>query len=507
MGWSLKNIQDRDWQYSLADEFANNPDQNYVIWSPTGMGKTVLTYLGLSRAKNIGRMDGKKAVIVPHSRFMEGQWYEYAKHFGLSKSASVVKNDKMMSYTSRTGSPWKNQRIKVNEWRREKLKDGDIIISTPGVLSNDLQNNVYDKKMVDKTEMVIFDEAGNILRLNPKEPVYYDARESYKPILDAFKSQQKIGLTGTPGRDKIETQALCETLGDAKMIGPSNEDIEKYAPRVERRLYYITDDWVKGVDKLIKREIAKSFQNINYSDINLDESNPQSLLRFLYSRINDPDEKISTAAKSFIRNTHARLLLYEHSFDKLYNYVMSKEGWEDMKELLEERAKTEPYSPKTKKFTELVETSLDNDEKIIVFDRFIDGCKELKKALGKKGINSLLATGEMSGEIQRRQIMGFKRGEEDILIATSGIGGTGVDLPNADTVIQYGISSSPAQMEQRSGRIRGGIEKNLVYKQTQEDEKFNRFLDALDSIEKNVEKIKGDPEVSRKFKEFLKETS
>jgi ERCC4-related helicase len=123
--------------------------------------------------------------------------------------------------------------------------------------------------------------------------------------------------------------------------------------------------------------------------------------------------------------------------------------------------------------------------------------------LKENGIDSEVVTGEMSLEEQATKFKEFKKGFYNVLISTVGVGGAGVDLPNADVVIQYGLSTSPFQMEQRKGRIRGGTEKCLVYKHTREDEKFNELQTNLQRIGEKVEKLSADPALYRTYKGLI----
>lgn len=480
--WELKNIDIRGWQHRLACEFASHPENNYIAWAPVGMGKTYCAYLGISEAEALGRMsEGRKAIIIANSQLMKNQWYNEAKKIGLTDNAYVAKIDEVASYRSGTGSMWKNQDQKISEWRKLMYNEADIIISTPRLITLDIERKIFDEDIAKKVEMLILDEAGTVLRPTENPNLEYDIREDYKMIFNILKDAQKIGLTATPGKNQKEIEMLCRALGDAIIINPSEYDIEKYAPKIKRQVYYITDDWIQNVDDILKKNIAASIYTITSMN-NLDtKGSYDNLLGLVRSKINSQNEIESAAAKGFISNVYARLLLYEHTFDKLHEYVKRK-GWSELEYLVEERAATVPYSSKTMQFMRLIRNSLDKGEKVVVFDRFIDGCKELKKALITHGIGSILVTGDMSGDMQAREILKFKNSGAKILIATVGIGGAGIDLPEADVVIEYGISSSPAYMEQRSGRIRGGTEKCLIYKSTREEEKYRELQEALARI-------------------------
>ena len=58
--WKLRNLELRDYQLNLSEEITQNKRQNYIIWAPVGMGKTIIAYLALVRAHNLGRLMEKK---------------------------------------------------------------------------------------------------------------------------------------------------------------------------------------------------------------------------------------------------------------------------------------------------------------------------------------------------------------------------------------------------------------------------------------------------------------
>jgi len=520
--WKLRGIESRDYQLSLAEQIASNQLENYVLWMPPGMGKTIVAYLAMARAKEMGKIgDDEKVLVVPHSRSMEEQWYSFAQKFGVTDNANVLRNRSSGEYHGKTGSLWgKGARSKIGEWKREIFRDSDIVLSTPRLLSTDIEQRNFDRNMIDKTRLVFLDEAGKTIVPDQEDPVWnYRTNSDYAKILDTFLDKKQIvGLTATPGRDNYEARMLEEKL-KARIIGPTEEDIEKYAPKVDRRKFYIVDPWVEKVDSELKSAINLNLRRIEQrTGINMNSFRNQAVFwKFLDSRARDKDPEVAYSARETRRAVYARLLLFDHSFNEFSNYVgfhnqsYARRGvepttsWQNISSLTEERAKTEPVSSKTRQFVKLAKLSVDKGEKVLVFDRFVGGCKELQKALEVEGIKSLVVTGKMDGPAQSSVFSDFEKGDAPVLISTTGVGGAGVDLPFVNTVIQYGTTYSPVEMQQRAGRIRGGVEKCLVYKDTTEDKKFREMQSSLSDIERIVRRVSNDPKLSAQYRSLLED--
>lgn len=506
--WKLKNLEMRDYQLRMAEEIAQNRRQNYIAWAPVGMGKTIIAYLATARAHDLGRLQGKKIVIIPHSRAMVNQWFDFAANLGLLDYTRVMTSKDIRYFSKVVYSKTRVKRLVQEKAKKKQLyKETDIIISTPRLFSHDLMSKAFDKRHIDKVEMVFIDEVSKIMTPSLEDPVrIYNTKKDYAPILENFRLKQLLGLTATPG-DLYELRMLEEKL-DAKTIGPAEEDVEKYGFKVKTQKYYIIDPWVEECDKTIKVIIGA---NIGVISKHFEEFRSRlystHMLKAVTYLVNHPVSRVSSAAKSIIKAIFLRLLLLERSFRGFFDYVktieVEGELWNRIRRLAAERAQTDPYSSKMRHSVKLIRLSKTRGEKVLVFNRYIDGCEELKHALKEAGIGSDIVTGNMSLEDQAVKFKEFNEGRNDILISTVGVGGAGVDLPHADVVIQYGLSTSTFQMEQRRGRIRGGVEKCLVYKHTREEKKFDELQSSLASIGDKIRRVSNDSALRKNYSSLI----
>lgn len=506
--WKLRNLELRDYQLRLSEELAQNRRQNYIIWAPVGMGKTIIAYLAVARAHNLGRLQAGKVIIIPHSRAMVNQWCDFAQKLGLSEYAKVATSREISNYSKFVyGKTRIRRKIQEKAKKKNLYREADVVISTPRLFSKDLSEKIFEKRQIEQVDMVFIDEVSKIMTPNPKDPIWtYDTKKDYALILESFKLKQLIGLTATPG-DLYELRMLEEKL-QAITIGPSIDDTEKYSFDVKTQKHYIIDPWVEELDKKIKTIIGANLGIIS-KRLESHRSGLYSshMLRVVTSLINHTDSRVSSAAKSVVKAIYMRLLLLERSFRALFDYVsdieVEGESWDRIKQLTADRARSDPYSSKMRQSVKIIKLSTEKGKKILVFNRYIDGCEELKDALQQAGIGSDIVTGNMGLDEQGLKFREFNEGQNEVLISTVGVGGAGVDLPNADVVIQYGLSTSAFQMEQRKGRIRGGVEKCLVYKHTREDRKFDELQSRLASIGDKINRLNPDSSLRSNYRNLV----
>jgi ERCC4-related helicase len=523
--WKLKGIEERSYQLALANQVATHADENYIVTADTGMGKTIIGYQAIVLAHNTGRLGDGKALIVPRTRVMLEHWYNFSQKLGLGEFTPVYVNRRLEHLVQ--DLPWDKKQAayrSLDAAKRENYAKSGIVISTPKILSRDIRTKRFPPEQFEKTKLILFDEIHNLLVPDPHEPITnFRLNRLYEELFGQISGKQLVGMTATM-RDRWEARAL-EYFMHAKIIAPSPEDTQKYAPKLEVRKFYIVDPtgWINNMDTLLRDTVVSQMRRIKKKmrrdDFEIFTEN--GLWTYVKECMNSGDPDLAMAARSLTKAIYTRLLLYEGTFPSLYRYVkgqvrqreepMTEEEqqalrwstWYRLGELVEQRAKENPVLPKTESFVKLVERSVKNGEKVLVFDRFIGGCKELQRVLEHKNIPSGMVSGKMSGQEQAAVFSGFEKGDYSVLISTTGVGGEGVDLPSADSVIQYGFSSSPTYMAQRAGRIRGGIERYLVYASTAEDAKYRRLQESLLLLQKRLKRIKGSHKLTNEIRSML----
>ncbi|WDP90638.1 MAG: DEAD/DEAH box helicase [Desulfobacter sp.] len=126
--------------------------------------------------------------------------------------------------------------------------------------------------------------------------------------------------------------------------------------------------------------------------------------------------------------------------------------------------------------------------KVLVFVRTTVRAERVAKALGRSGISALTIYGQKE-QAQRLEVMeAFKRGEENILIATD-VSARGIDIPNVDYVVNYDLPDQKEVYVHRVGRTGRGREKGSAVSFCSEGEKA-LLADIEGFLNKEIEQVK-----------------
>lgn len=109
---------------------------------------------------------------------------------------------------------------------------------------------------------------------------------------------------------------------------------------------------------------------------------------------------------------------------------------------------------KQKKTIELTKTAIANDEKVIIFSERPAFLKYMNELLANEGINSVLFTGEIGIEKRIKDKEEFQTSPDvNVLLATTTCGETGLNIPEASTVIMVDRNWTPSKTKQAYSRI------------------------------------------------------
>lgn len=163
-------------------------------------------------------------------------------------------------------------------------------------------------------------------------------------------------------------------------------------------------------------------------------------------------------------------------------------------------------SDKTQVLSELVETILDSDEKVVIFTRFETATQLLKQELEQKlKVPVLLYTGKVDDETRGDHLDLFKTTDKyNILIGTDAMS-EGLNLQQARHLIHYDQADTPAIKTQRNGRVRrAGSQYGSVYIYDLITEN-SRDTERLANIEKKMGLVDGVVSIDKAQSESLKE--
>ncbi len=179
--------------------------------------------------------------------------------------------------------------------------------------------------------------------------------------------------------------------------------------------------------------------------------------------------------------------LYEGSVTKLISRLDKKEletglrltltpEWRLIAKAIEERYKRTTLSGKTLHAVNLTRKLVATDLRVVIMTRFRALARQMDTTLVANGVSDVISvTGAVPQDTRHLLLESFKSGQGSVLILTP-VGGKGLDLYEADVIIQMDVTQNIDEMAQRRERIRGGKEFILYYQNTSEALKLSRIL-------------------------------
>jgi len=426
-----------------------------------GLGKTVLTIAAIERLREEGKIEGPGLVICLSS--LKYQW------------ANAI--DKFTDYTSFPvvidGTPKQRQQ----QYSQYKDSQVDYIIMN-------YEQVVSDWEFVRKLPraFVIADEATAIKSFRAKR----------SKAVKKLKSPYTFALTGTPVENgKPEELFSIMEFVDPNVLGRFDVFEERHIVRN----YFGGIERYKNLpvlhEKVSKASVRKRQQDpdvapylpeaINAAPILIPFDRPtQGLYNSIVDELlEDLDEAIAnfSTLSLFSENygdkesneIRGRIMsklvslrmLCDHplllqSSAELYNSTkFGVKGSQYASELLEQGRL--PKTIKAPKLDVLKETVVEflgsnSDNKLVVFTSFVSMTEIIKKELEAFGANTY--TGKMNAKEKEYAKVDFQTNPNTRILISSDAGGYGVDLPQANLLINYDLPWNAGLATQRNGRIK-----------------------------------------------------
>ena len=469
-------IEARAYQLSALDHCLS---ASTLLVLPTGMGKTPIEVMAL--AERIRQQGGRGIMLAPTNALVN-------QH--MSDMKALIKLPEKQVIVSLTGSiPPKK--------RRDIWESASIVIATPQVVRNDVQNGLTH---LGDVALLIVDEAHRAT-----------GNHAMAQVGDLFAEQNPEGLvlaaTASPGHIEAEINEVCERLriknihvrppGDA-LLAPYATGLEvndvlvevpeelrllanplqlwlnRIVERLRRLGFYtrrghVTAGGLQEAQKRISISISKGesfgYRAAKENGVAMRLNNLISSLlcqgvsatRETLSRIGKGGKDEKKSAREFVtdtRITHLKDTLAE--MDEIHSKVTM------VRRMVRRQLKESPES------------------RIIVFANFRDTVDEISRVLNDVelaipqrfvGQASRDGSSGMSQKVQLESLDSFRSGKSNVLVATS-VGEEGLDVPNADLVIFYepvGSEIRTIQRRGRTGRQRAGTVHVLIAKDTRDE--------------------------------------
>ncbi|KAJ8364565.1 hypothetical protein SKAU_G00133960 [Synaphobranchus kaupii] len=476
----------RDYQKEVVQPALEG--RNIIIWLPTGGGKTRAAVYVTKRHLET-KPQAKVAVLVNKVHLVD-QHYSNEFHPILGKTYKV---------TNLSGD------CAQKDFFANVVHDTDVVICTAQILENGLRSTEEEKhvKLTDFS-LLIIDECHH----TQKEGVYNKIMERYvEHKLDGKAGlPQVLGLTASPGTGGARTlekavthvMQICANL-DATAIMSSKEnaiELEKKVPKprrqydiVERRLQDPFGDHLKTIMAFIHDFMGQDDVGRNFGTQDYEEE-----VVLLHKKGKIEKNRMVAQCALHLRQYNDALLIndtvrMEDAFQVLNEFYSSKEAsrigldgtdvylfslFQEHKYQLQARTQLPEFeNPKLSKLQRVLLEQFKEDATArgILFSKtrksiqclyeWVSSCPEMRAA----GIRAAILTGagnladHMSQGDQKEIIRQFRNGALNLLVSTS-VAEEGLDIPECNLVVRYGLLTNEIAMQQASGRARA---ENSVY--------------------------------------------
>ncbi|XP_061837264.1 ATP-dependent RNA helicase DHX58-like isoform X1 [Nerophis lumbriciformis] len=451
--------------------------ENTIIWLPTGAGKTrAAVYVAEKHLET--RPQGKVVVLVNMIHLVD---QHYSKEFAPALASSY----KVVAVSG----------VSIEkDFFGKVLRDSDVVICTAQLLHNALVSTEEEKRVeLSEISLLIVDECHH----TQKKMVYNQIMMDYlhKKTLAEETLPQILGLTASPGvagvksLDKavLHVLKLCANL-DSVIVSAdkSTWELNMKVPRplrtfdiVEKRPEDPFGDHLKGIMQqihvfmdpptdILLRELGT--QEYESDVVQLEKRGVKDYNRVLQQcavhlrKYND-----ALLINDTLRMRDALMFLMEFYRAKMTAVIddtdrflvkLFKENQGELQTL----AKDPRYeNPKMAKLEEtllrLFSQSVESRAILFSKTRRSTGCLNDwvldSESLQKAGVKPAFVTGtaSMTQSDQQNNIKKFRQGEVNLLIATS-VAEEGLDIPECNLVVRYGLLTNEIAQQQANGRAR-----------------------------------------------------
>lgn len=390
------------WLRSLADHFLGG-----ILADDMGLGKTLqaITYMA-----SIKELEKKSIFLVVCPTSVVYNWQEEIEKFTPYMKVLVIR-----------GAP------QEREMFLQKLEDIDIIITSYPLMRRDVEHY-----MKIEFHTMFIDEAQFIKNANSM------SAKSVKKI----SAKHRFALTGTPIENSLwELWSIFDFILPSYLLSHN-----KFAQRYEKPI-------MRNGDQDALEDLGKHIH-------------PFILRRMKQEVLQELPDKIES--KMVCELTQQQRMLYLSYLQSVKSELFhSSEGIEKKQmELLAALTRLRQIcchpstfmdnykggSGKLELLMELLENTLENGHRILIFSQFTAMLQLIEQELRQQEIEYFYLEGSTKAEVRKEYVNRFNKGERSIFLISLKAGGTGLNLTGADTVIHFDPWWNPAVEEQATDR-------------------------------------------------------
>lgn len=506
-----RTIEFRQYQKNIADSATN---RNTLVILPTALGKTIISVLMC--ADVLYKYRDKRVLVMAPTRPLVGQ------HLKLFSSVLKILEEQIASVTGKIPPEYRGA-----VWSKKEVK---LVFATPEIVKNDLSEGRLQFR---DFSLLVFDEAHKAVK-----------DYSYTSIAREYTSQAPcpmiLALTASPGAERKRVQEVCDNLFIENIEYRNEDDLDvkpyinpidvkwewfslseehRYIASTLRSMLHERLRWLiqrgvlkkRSVEWVFKRDLISLGEELRYTiELTMAEqrallyaalSNQSTALTLMYC-LELIESQGAFSLKAFLNRieqqetgkTHPALLKHPNIIEirTLLDNV-TNEG-PKIRYLLERVMNREDCYQIAKNNNENSEYQEDSGRsKILIFTQYRDTARHIVEILSRNNISTCRFVGQakrmgdegMTQEKQERVLEEFRRGDFQVLVATS-IAEEGLDIPEVDLVVFYEPIPSEIRYIQRRGRT-GRKSPGMVIILAMKDSVDARYLNASS---RRVEKMK-----------------
>ncbi|XP_028675736.1 probable ATP-dependent RNA helicase DHX58 [Erpetoichthys calabaricus] len=487
--------------------------RNIIIWLPTGGGKTrAAVYVAKHHLET--KPQAKVAVLVNKVHLVD-------QHYNKEFSPFLARNYRIAHISGDS---------EEKEFFAKVVQDSDIIICTAQILENALKNP-DEMKHVELTDftLLIIDECHH----THKDAVYNKIMERYVEMKLQLGGPlpQVLGLTASPGTGgaknakgaKEHILQICANL-DAwaiMSVKEHSEELEQKVPKPRKQFDIPEDRPQDPFGEKVKEMMREIHAFMDYEDISQNfgtQDYEQAVVLLEKEGTIDCNRRVRHCAlylrkynDALLINDAVRMIDAFNSLDDFHSGQRARhldldqtdhfllELFEDKKNNLRRVANIPDYeNPKLKKLEKTLLEQFQNStmSRGILFTKTRRSAHSLNqwvktnRLLQDAGIKASILTGagisnqapHMTQSQQQEVIRRFRSGDLNLLISTS-VAEEGLDIPECNLVVRYGLLTNEIAMKQAKGRARAedsvySVVANRNGRELQR-ENTNEYLDKL----------------------------
>ena len=381
-----------------------------ILADEMGLGKTLQAIAFIQ--SEVEDNENKQPCLVVCPTSVVYNWKDEIEKFAPSLNCIVISGNK-------------NHR----DEQKQNIQDTDVVITSYALIRRDLED--YEKI---KFRYCFLDEAQFIKNFNSL------SAHSVKSI----NAQNKFALTGTPIENSLtELWSIFDFIMPGYLLNHSAFSRKYEAPIVKdgssEALQELNNHVKPFILRRTKLEVAKDLPPKIEHRISVEMTEEQKKVYLAYLREAKGELEEDIESKGFNKSkfkilsilTRLRQICCDPS-----TFIENYNGGSGKMEALDE----------------ILENSLEENHRILIFSQFTRVLKNISNRLEDKGINFMYLDGSTKAEKRVEMVKNFNEGDAQVFLISLKAGGTGINLTGADMVIHFDPWWNPAVEAQATDR-------------------------------------------------------